>query len=282
MLTRVVEKHKMVNTIFHVEDVETPAAPENISHTLGELDPREKETEKRDGPIEKLESIKLDNQYPEHTVQIGSQLPGSLQNQLVDFLKEHRDVFVWSYGDMLGIDLSVIVHRLNMDSTHKPVIQKRRRFNPKRYTAISEEVSKLPKAKFISEAHYPEWLANVVMVKKPNRKWRICINYTDFNKACLKDSFPLPRIDQLVDATAGHKLLSFMDAYFGYNQIRMCSNDEDKIESTTNFGLYCYKVMPFDLKNARATYQQLVNKVFANLIGKTMEVYINEMVVKSL
>ena len=86
---------------------------------------------------------------------------------------------------------------------------------------IGEEVDKLLKAKFIKEAHYPEWLANVVMVKKPNKKWRICIDYTDLNKVCLKYSFPLPRIDQLVDATAGHELLSFMDVYSGYNQIRM-------------------------------------------------------------
>ena len=83
--------------------------------------------------------------------------------------------------------------------------------------AISEEVGKLLKAKFIREAHYPKWLANMVRVKKVNGKWRIYINYTNFNKVCPKDSFSLPRIDQLVDATAGHELLSFMDAYFGYN-----------------------------------------------------------------
>ena len=90
---------------------------------------------------------------------------------------------------------------------------------------ISEEVNKLLKAKFIRKAHYPEWLANIVMVKIPNKKWRIYINYTDLNKACSKDSFPLPRIDQLVNATARHELLSFMDAYSGYNQIRMCPED---------------------------------------------------------
>ena len=104
------------------------------------------------------------------------------------------------------------------------------------------------------------------MVKKPNEKWRIYIDYTDLNKACPKDSFLLPRIDQLMDATAGHELLSFMDAYSGYNQIRM----------------YCYKIMSFGLKNTGATYQRLINKVFVNLIGKTMEVYVNNMPVKSL
>ena len=169
-----------------------------------------------------------------------------------------------------------------MDPTHKPVTQKRRRFNPERHTTISEDVDKLLKAKFIREAHYPKWLANVVMVKKANEKWRICIDYTNLNKVCPKDSFPLPRIDQLVDATAGHELLSFMDTYFGYNQIRMCPKNEDKTAFTINRGLYCYKVMSFGLKNVGATYQRLVNKVFANLIGKTIEVYVVDMLVKSL
>ena len=115
----------------------------------------------------------------------------------MDFLKEHRDVFAWSREDMPGIDPSVIVHRLNVDLTYKPVIQKCRRFNPEWYMMISAEVDKLFKAKFIREAHYPEWLANVVMVKKVNEKWWICIDYTSLNIACPKNSFPLPRIDQL-------------------------------------------------------------------------------------
>ena len=120
------------------------------------------------------------------------------------------------------------------------------------------------------------------MVKKPNEKWRIYIDYIYLNKVGPKDSFPLPRIDQLVDATAGHELLSFMDAYSGYNQISMCPEDEDKTAFTIDCGLYYYKFMLFGLKNARATYQRLVNKVLANLIGKTMEVYINNMLVNSL
>ena len=120
------------------------------------------------------------------------------------------------------------------------------------------------------------------MVKKPNGKWRICIDYTDLNKACSKDSFPLPRIDQLMDATTGHELLSFMDAYFDHNQIHMCPDDEDKTTFTVDCGLYCYKVMPFSLINVGATYQWLVNKVFSNVISKTIEVYVDDMLVKSL
>ncbi|KAL5581058.1 hypothetical protein UlMin_013500 [Ulmus minor] len=148
--------------------------------------------------------------------------------------------------------------------------------------AINTEVDKLLKADFIEEANYPDWIANVVLVKKANGNWRVCVDFTDLNRACPKDSFPLPRIDQLVDATTGHELLSFMDAYSGYNQIRMHEGDQEHTAFLTNQGLYCYKVMPFGLKNAGATYQRLVNKMFKDQIGKTMEVYVDDMLVKSL
>ena len=120
------------------------------------------------------------------------------------------------------------------------------------------------------------------MVKKANGSWRMCVNFTDLNKACPKDSYPLPRIDTLVDSTARHQLLSFMDAFSGYNQIRMDESDQEKTSFVTSQGLFCYKVMPFGLKNARATYQRLMNKMFAHQIGRNVQVYVDDMLVKSL
>ena len=137
------------------------------------------------------------------------------------------------------------------------------------------------KAGFIREAKYPEWISNVVLVKKANGKWRMCVDFTDLNKACPKDSFPLPKIDQLVDSTAGHSLRSFMDAFSGYNQVPMNEQDEESTTFITNMGLFCYRVMSFGLKNAGATYQRLVNKIFKPLIGHTMEVYVDDMITKS-
>ena len=104
-------------------------------------------------------------------------------------------------------------------------------------------------ADFIREVFYPYWLVNVVMVKKSNSKWRICVDFTDLNKVYPKDSFPLSRIDQLVDSTARHKLLSFMDAFSRYNQIVIDEDDQEKTSFVTNEGLYCYKVMSFGRKN---------------------------------
>ena len=119
------------------------------------------------------------------------------------------------------------------------------------------------------------------MVKMPNGKWRMCVDVTDLNNTCLKDSFPLPRIDQLVDSTAGHELLTFMDAFLGYNQILMKKEDQEKTTFVTSQGLYYYKVMLFGLKNIDATYQRLVNQMFSKQIGRNMEVYMDDMLVKS-
>ena len=146
---------------------------------------------------------------------------------------------------------------------------------------INEEVGKLLQARAIREVEYPEWLANVVLVKKANSKWQLYIDFTDANLACPKGNFPLPRIDLIIDATAGHELLSFMDAFSGYNQISMDLNDQEKTSFVTGQGTYCYRVMPFGLKNAGATYQRLVNRMFQKQIGASMEVYIDDMLVKS-
>uniref|UniRef100_A0A2N9I9Y3 Uncharacterized protein n=1 Tax=Fagus sylvatica TaxID=28930 RepID=A0A2N9I9Y3_FAGSY len=169
---------------------------------------------------------------------------------------------VRSHEDMPGIDTEVMVHKLNVNPSMHPVKQKRRVFAPERNAAVMAEVDKLLTAGFIREVYYPEWLANDVMVKKSNGKWRMCVDFTDLNKACPKDSYPLPRIDQLVDSTAGHKLLSFMDAFSGYNQIQMEEEDQEKTAFITSHSLFCYKAMPFGLKNAGATYQRLALRTY--------------------
>ena len=109
----------------------------------------------------------------------------------------------------------------------------------------------------------------------------MCVDFTDLNKACPKDNYPLPRIDRLVDSTTGHKLLSFMDAFSGYNQIKMEETDQEKTSFVTSQGLFCYKVMPFGLKNAGATYQRLVNHMFRPQIGRNVEVHVDDMLVKN-
>ncbi|CAL2237942.1 unnamed protein product [Prunus armeniaca] len=241
-------------------------------------DPRKESVTPQAEPVEDLELVTLDENIPDRQVRIGTSLSQELRSDLVAFLRLNSEVFAWSYNDMPGISPEIISHRLSINLA---VRQKRRAYDPELYEAMRAEVDKLTSIGFIKEVDYPTWLANVVMVRKGIKGWRMCVDYTNLNRACPKDSFPLPRIDQLVDATAGHDLLSFMDAYSGYNQIFMHPKDQAHTSFITDRGLYCYKVMPFGLKNAGATYQRLVNAIFAPLIGNTMEVYVDDMLVKS-
>ena len=234
----------------------------------------------RPEPSEEQEPVWLDDD-PEHLAYIGSKLTEDLKNLLIHFLRQNKDVFAWKQADMGGIDPTVITHRLSVSPSFKPIKQKRRSFAPKRQKAINEEVGKLLQTGAIREVEHPEWLANVVLVKKANSKWRLCVNFTDNNKACPKDIFPLSRIDLIVDATAGYELLSFIDAFSGYNQISMDPGDQEKTSFVTAQGTHYYRVLPFGLKNVRATYHRLVNRMFQKRIGITMEVYIDDMLVKS-
>ncbi|XP_058075820.1 uncharacterized protein LOC131224316 [Magnolia sinica] len=153
--------------------------------TINVLDPR---GPVEDSSVEDLEKVLLDEADPSKTVHLGTSLNFKQQSEM-----------------------------LNVDPDHKPMKQKRRPFDAERYEAIVDEVSVLLGAGFIEEVHYLNWIANVVLVKKTNEKWWVCVDYSDLKKACPKDSFQLPRIDQLVDSTAGHELFSFLNAYSGYN-----------------------------------------------------------------
>ena len=246
---------------------------------LDELEMRD-EVNTRPEPSEELEPVPLDDNL-EHLAYIGSKLAEDLRSLLTHFLRQNKDVFAWKQAYMEGIDPAIITHRLNVSPSFKPVKQKRRSFAPKRQKAINEEVGKLLQVGAIGEVEYPEWLANVVLVKKANGKWRLCIDFTDVNRAYPKDSFPLSQIDLIIDATSCHELLSFMDAFSGYNQISTDPDDQEKTSFVTGQGTYCYRVMPFGLKNAGATYQRLVNRMFQKQIGTSMEVYIDDMLVKS-
>ncbi|GKA76184.1 reverse transcriptase domain-containing protein [Tanacetum coccineum] len=129
--------------------------------------------------------------------------------------------------------------------------------------------------------HYHDWISNPVMVKKHGGSWRMCIDFTDLNKSCPKDCYPLPEIDWKVESVYGYPFKCFLDAYKGYHQIQMAEEDEEKIAFHTNQGVFSYTKMPFGLKNAGATYQRLVDKAFEKQIGRNLEVYVDNLGIKA-
>ncbi|RVW62081.1 Transposon Tf2-12 polyprotein [Vitis vinifera] len=143
------------------------------------------------------------------------------------------------------------------------------------------EIQKQLSVGFISVVEYPEWLANVIPVPKKDGKVRVCVDFRDLKKASPKDDFPLPHIDLLVDSTAGHSMLSFMDGFSGYNQILMAPEDMEKTTFIIEWGTYCYRVMPFGLKNAGATYQRAATTLFHDMMHRDVEVFVDDMIVKS-
>src|SRR6266542_3381244 len=182
---------------------------------------------------------------------------------------------------MPSVPREVIGHSLNVKEGAKSVKQRLRRFAQDRKEAIRDELTKLMTANFIKEVYHLDWLANPILVKKKNGKWRMCVDYTDLNKACPKDPFGLPRIDQVVDSTAGSELLCFLDAYFGYHQVSLAESDCIKTSFITPFGAYCYITMPFGLKNASATYQRAMQRCLHNQLRCNVETYIDDVIIKS-
>ncbi|KAL0446083.1 UNVERIFIED_CONTAM: hypothetical protein Slati_1736200 [Sesamum latifolium] len=159
--------------------------------------------------------------------------------------------------------------------------QKKRHFGPEKDKIIQGEVNKLLMAGHIREIQFPEWLSNMVLVSKSGEKWRMCIDFQDLNKACPKDYYPLPRIDQLVDSTSECELLSMMDASHGYHQIMRAPEDHKRVSFITSDNIFCYVAMPFGPKNVGATYQRLLDKIFRPQLGRNIEVYMDDMLVKS-
>ncbi|GKB11282.1 reverse transcriptase domain-containing protein [Tanacetum coccineum] len=202
---------------------------------------------------------------------IGSTLTEEGQNKLCDLLQRNLDVFAWKPADMTGVPRHVAEHRLNIREGCPPVRQKRRSQAADRNQAIQEEVEKLVDAGIMKEVHYHSWLSNPVMVKKHDDSWRMCVDFKDLNKACLKDGYPLPEIDWKVESLCGFPFKCFLDAYKGYHQIKMAKEDEEKTSFITSQGVFCYSKMPFGLRNAGATYQHLVDKAFHKQIGRNLE-----------
>jgi hypothetical protein len=155
---------------------------------------------------------------------------------------------------MSGIDSELVAHFLNVEPGTRPVVQPMRTFHPEVEAQITQEVKKLLSTGFIKPIQHLRWLSNIVPVKKKNGKIRCCVDFCNLNKACPKDEFPLPNMDLLIDSAAGHAMFSFMDGFSGYNQIFMSSKDAEKTAFRTLIGNFYYTIMPFGLKNAKATH----------------------------
>nr|GEW78273.1 reverse transcriptase domain-containing protein [Tanacetum cinerariifolium] len=200
------------------------------------------------------------SKLPGSEVVVGGSLSDKGRTELCSLLKKNLDIFAWQPSDMTRVPRSIAEHRLNIREGCPPVRQKKKGQAPERTKAIQAEVQKLVEARIMREVYYHDWLSNPVMVKKHDGSWRMCIDFTDLNKACPQDCYPLPEIEWKVESLCGYPFKCFLDAYKGYHQIQLAAADEEKTVFHTGQGVYCYTKMPFGLKNAGATYQRLIDK----------------------
>ncbi|GKD37186.1 reverse transcriptase domain-containing protein [Tanacetum coccineum] len=192
--------------------------------------------------------------FPDQEITIGGMVSTKARTKLCTLLKGNLDIFAWQPSDMTGA--------------------------PERAKAIQVEVQKLVEAGILREVYYHDWLSNPVIVRKHDGSWRMCVDFTYLNKACPQDCYPLPEIDWKVESLCGYPFKCFLDAYKGYHQIQMAEQDEEKTAFHTSHGVYCYTKMPFGLKNAGTTYQRLVNKAIDRQIGRNLEIYVDDLVIK--
>jgi len=203
------------------------------------------------------------NEEIKRELKIGTLITPEEKEELIALLQDYLDVFAWSYEDMPGLDTSIVVHRIPLVEGCKLIKQKLRRTHPEVLIKVKEEIEKQWNVGFLEVVKYPQWVSNMGVEHSP------------------KDNFPLPHIDMLVDNAAHSSTYSFMDGFSGYNQIKMAQEDKEKTTFVTPWGTFCYKVMPFGLKNARATYQRAMVTLFHDMMHKEIEVYVDDMIAKS-
>jgi hypothetical protein len=219
---------------------------------------------------------------PDRAVTIGAHLNPQEEKELIRFLNKNKDVFAWSARDLQGVDRDIIEHTLETDEKIVPKKQKLRKMSEEKAKAVEAEVQRLQDAKVIREVKYPVWLANTVHMKKKNGKWRMCVDFTDLNKACEKDDFPLERVDKIVDDAANSEMLSLLDMFSGYHQIRVHREDEEKTSFITPFGTFCFVRMPEGLKNAECTFSIMIAIVLHPQLRRNILAYVDDIVVKSV
>jgi hypothetical protein len=232
---------------------------------------------------DELEEVDIGPRDKPRPTFVSKKLPLSLREPMIALLKEYSDYFARDYTEMPGLDRSIVKHRLFLKKGFQPFQQWARQMRTEVLEEVKKEIQKMLEAGFIRPCRYAEWISSIVPVQKKDGRWWVCVDFRDLNRATPKDEYPMLVAETLINAAAGNKIPSFMDGNTGYNQIFMAPEDVHKTAFWVPgaVGLFEYVVMTFGLKNAGATYQRAMNYIYHDLIGKLVEIYIDNVVVKS-
>jgi hypothetical protein len=209
-------------------------------------------------------------------VKLSKKLPEKQRNRYVSLMKQFVDVFAWSYEDLKVFYSEIMQHKIPLKHGSKPFKHKSRQFNPLLLPIIEKEMKRLLNAKIIVPLRYSEWVENLVPVKKKNGEIRLCVDFRNMNMCSLKDNYPLPKMDHILQRVVGAQRISMLDGYSGYNQISVMEEDKNKTTFTTPWGTFMYEKMPFGLMNAGETFQRAMDITFIGEKDKFMVIYLDD------
>jgi hypothetical protein len=234
--------------------------------------------------VDELEEVNIGDGEKRRLTYVNANLTQEHKQRVRQLLMEFVGCFTWEYTEMPGLCRELVEHRLPIKAGFRPHRQPARNFSQEVVGKVKEEVSRLLKAGFMQPSRYAEWVSNVVPVeRKGTRNIRVCVDFRDLNRATPKDEYPMPVADLLINSSSGNKVISFLDGNAGYNQIFMAKEDVNKtaFQCPSFVGLFKWVVMTFGLKNAGATYHRAMNLIFHDLLGVILEIYIDDVVIKS-
>ncbi len=231
-------------------------------------------------PTEKgVEEVNIGIAENPKMVKLSKSLSPKVKAEYVKLLSLFSDVFAWDYSDLKTYDTNIIQHTIPIKSNQKPFRQKLRRINPKLLPSIEKEINRLYKSGIIVPIRFSDGISNLVPVRKKTGEIHLCIDFRNLNKVSLKDNYPLPKMDHILQRVVGASRMSLLDGYSGYNQILVHEDDRDKTAFTTPWGTFHYEKMPFGLKNAGATFQRAMDMAFANEKDVFLVVYLDDLTV---
>jgi hypothetical protein len=230
-------------------------------------------------PEHETKRVPIDLRALDETVMISQDLTSREEAKLLSFLDKNSDVLMWKTSNLTGVSRDIIEHKLQVNPSMKPKKQRLHKISDEKVTTAKVEVQRLLDAWFIREVHYPSWLTIAIMAKKKNGKWRMCTDFTNLNKWCLKDDFSLTRIDKVVDSAAGCETMALLDYFLGCHQIWLRMEDEEKTSFITPFGTYCYLRMPEGLKNVGLTFYRMTKTILKEQMERNVFADVDDIVV---
>jgi hypothetical protein len=214
-------------------------------------------------------------------VKVSRYLSPEIKSKYAELLIKYKDVFSWSYDELRTYDTTIMEHKIPLKPGVKPFRQKHRQINPILLLVIEKEVKILLDAKIIVPLRYSEWVANLVTVRNKNDEIRLCVDFRNLNRSSLKDNYPLPKMDHVLEKVAGDNQMSMIDGFSGYNQIAVHQDDKEKTTFTTPWGTFMYDKMPFGLMNVGDTFQWAMDITFVGERDKFVVIYLDDLTVFS-